>query len=739
MGVMERTTWGDDESSSSWEDAEFESLLGEERVESADMSKPENEAEQQTAAGDDDQTVASAPVFAAREEITGGEHSLRRRKVLAWRAEYSSHPPEEPPLGAVVQESSIWRGGSLDIANTLALALEEDAREKARLSDENRSSGGADGDGARIILESLSELTDEVEVEETESQARGSLASFSFQESPRPRVGPDADSSQSNTESLWPADIDSDDEEEVAPVRKRVHVEVFAAEVQSCRGEQLEQKRARADSGAHLPAGWREDSSASSDRSCSEEIVESESVGSSEISQVKEVYRMPEADYVPPENEDTQGQLLLLPAAFIIQAIGFQVRLIGKAFSVFMWVFNLFCCMFWTPVAKTLEAKDLAAGTINQGVSFVSQIPPRIRARASDAGPQMGKLWRKMGVGCLAATYVVVVLISLLVPAIVLDYAVMSKFVEAPFELREVLHLDYTQPKPNAVVNLLPPVVLVRAKSYAAAHPDKIVRTRAVPMSHKLEVTVILTLPESDYNRRLGMFQISVELLSVRAHVLARSSRPCMLQFRSSPVRYAKTLVLGLPLLMGLSQEYQTLSVRVLEKHEERVVPTASVRIYLEPKAGFAEGHGLPELYSAGVLIKSKLPWIKSLIYTWRWTFYVWSAFWLFMLEVGVILLCCRQALVPTSWRSLAGEPPETREGGYRSPRGKGASNVGERKSNKGKRRVSFQDEVPTANVVLVPRDEVVAPPVTPSDDVDTPTSLPLPQLEDTFEPVSAL
>eukprot|EP00246_Nothoceros_aenigmaticus_P005337 TRINITY_DN17305_c0_g1_i1.p1 TRINITY_DN17305_c0_g1~~TRINITY_DN17305_c0_g1_i1.p1 ORF type:complete len:335 (-),score=27.95 TRINITY_DN17305_c0_g1_i1:40-927(-) len=241
---------------------------------------------------------------------------------------------------------------------------------------------------------------------------------------------------------------------------------------------------------------------------------------------------------------------------------------------------------------------------------------------------------------------------------------------------------------------------MARARTYASAHPDKLDRIRAIPMSHKFDATVTLTLPESDYNRRLGMFQISVELVSVRTHVLARSSRPCMLQFRSSPVRYAKTLLLGLPLLMGLSQEYQTLTVRVMENQEEMVVPTATVKAYLEPKAGFPEGHGLPELYTAEIHIKSKLPWIRALIYAWRWTFYVWTAFWIFMLEVTLILLCCRQALLPTSWRTWTVDSAAGHRSGYRSPRSRKASGGGGKKPCKVRRRVYFQDEIPTADVV---------------------------------------
>ena len=68
------------------------------------------------------------------------------------------------------------------------------------------------------------------------------------------------------------------------------------------------------------------------------------------------------------------------------------------------------------------------------------------------------------------------------------------------------------QEHPSAVVSLLPSKVLNRVKNNV--YPDKVLRTRAIPSSHKLQVTVFLTLPESQYNRDLGMFQVCISMSS---------------------------------------------------------------------------------------------------------------------------------------------------------------------------------------------------------------------------------
>lgn len=61
-------------------------------------------------------------------------------------------------------------------------------------------------------------------------------------------------------------------------------------------------------------------------------------------------------------------------------------------------------------------------------------------------------------------------------------------------------------------MSLLPPKV--RAKAKGDAYPEKVLRARAIPLSHSLHVSIFLTLPESHYNRQLGMFQVCFLILA---------------------------------------------------------------------------------------------------------------------------------------------------------------------------------------------------------------------------------
>lgn len=62
----------------------------------------------------------------------------------------------------------------------------------------------------------------------------------------------------------------------------------------------------------------------------------------------------------------------------------------------------------------------------------------------------------------------------------------MGKVVEEPIQVTETLNFDYTKPSPVAFVAV----------------------QRLVPPNQRMQLEVFLTLPESDYNRRLGVFQV---------------------------------------------------------------------------------------------------------------------------------------------------------------------------------------------------------------------------------------
>ncbi|KAH9534704.1 hypothetical protein CY35_17G018800 [Sphagnum magellanicum] len=419
-----------------------------------------------------------------------------------------------------------------------------------------------------------------------------------------------------------------------------------------------------------------------------------------EESATREVYKFPIRDIDAVEPGVSPSQLLVWPADFIIQAISFQIKLIVQSVYFALWLCSLTYAVLVFPLQKSIEATNLATNTVIDVYALTSQIRPMVTEGVAHAGPTIKHITKRCGCGCLAAIYVSFILGFLLIPAFFLDVFLVRSFIEDPIEIHQTLHFDYTREHPTAVVPLLPPKVLAKAKELAVKKPEKAHSFRAIPKSHKFHVTVFLTLPESDHNRKLGIFQVSAELLSIRGQVITRATRPCMLKFHSSPIRYAKNLLMGVPFLMGLSSESQKLAIRIIENHEDTSVPTVFVRILLECKAGLSPGEGLPELYSAELQIISVLSPMKDFIRKWRWTFYVWSLLGLFMVEVLIVLCCCHQVLLPRRLlqgltEGFGGEHTEVHE---RSS----AVDSGSRKGAKHKRRVNFSDEIPTAQAFPV-------------------------------------
>ncbi|XP_021818413.1 seipin-1 [Prunus avium] len=230
-------------------------------------------------------------------------------------------------------------------------------------------------------------------------------------------------------------------------------------------------------------------------------------------------------------------------------------------------------------------------------------------------------LLKKLGFGFLGAAYVCMVLVMVLILSFILGVGLVNLWVEEPVFVRDRLHFDYTDPHPTAVFAF-----------------------GGVPVGHTFYVSLVLLMPESDFNRGIGVFQMSAELLSVNGDVIAKSSQPCMLRFRSLPVRLSRTFLMGVPLLLGISAETQKLTIQILEHKEGHFPRTQAIRVTLFPRAGTSY---LPQLYEAEILLNSQLPWTKHVVRSWKLTFFVWTALYIYVLFLIILILFCKPLLLP--------------------------------------------------------------------------------------------
>lgn len=95
----------------------------------------------------------------------------------------------------------------------------------------------------------------------------------------------------------------------------------------------------------------------------------------------------------------------------------------------------------------------------------------------------------RMAMGLAAAAYVLMVLMVAMVVAAVVGVGVVRSWAEEPLYVRESVQFDYSD-----------------------AHPTALLTFAAVPPGHTVYVSLSLLMPDSDYNRDVGIFQVTKQL-----------------------------------------------------------------------------------------------------------------------------------------------------------------------------------------------------------------------------------
>lgn len=243
-------------------------------------------------------------------------------------------------------------------------------------------------------------------------------------------------------------------------------------------------------------------------------------------------------------------------------------------------------------------------------------------------------LLRRLAYGLLGAVYTGMVLALVMAAAAIMGFLVVNYWVEEPVVVKEKLQFDFTDFNPQATFVFDGGVAGERKRKQQLA---------MVPVGHTFHVSVELLVPDSDYNRDIGVFQIMAEVISTNGRIIAKSSHPSMLIYQSQPIRLMHTLLMGFPLLLGLTRETQKIMVQMLKCKEDSLIRTEAIRITLMPRAGTPY---LPQLYEAKILVHSRLPWVKELIHDWKWTFYVWTSLHIYVMFLTLILCFYRPLLV---------------------------------------------------------------------------------------------
>lgn len=335
----------------------------------------------------------------------------------------------------------------------------------------------------------------------------------------------------------------------------------------------------------------------------------------------------------------------MFTAGIVVKAIIFQLNILLNFIS-FPIRLSYFSFLFVTDPYHTLIR---VIDGLNRRVKtiwniFSESLAPYLFEKVKGQ-KSLAKLGLRFGWGFVISVYICFVLFGLLVVGFGLGGVMIRYLVQEPFHMQESLNFDYTRASPVALV---PIVSCANAYSEVRYHDvgGKSFARRVLPPNHKMQLTISLLMPESDYNRNLGVFQVRVDFLSENGEVTASSRLPCMLRFKSHILHYLETFLKSVPLLAGYSSEAQVIDVN-MRGFTEGYKPTSCIRVILEQRAEYRTGAGIPEIYTATLLLESKLPLLRRFIWYWKKTIFVWISLASFTMEVLMLLLCCSPVLIP--------------------------------------------------------------------------------------------
>lgn len=134
---------------------------------------------------------------------------------------------------------------------------------------------------------------------------------------------------------------------------------------------------------------------------------------------------------------------------------------------------------------------------------------------------------------------------------------------------------------------------------------------------------LVLTLPESDINKQLGVFMVNVRLRSVDRSLLASSKQHSMLPYESSIVALFRKTVLLLPFAFGLLSETRSITLLAFDQYTDKCdkKPICFVEIILEVPhpAAFPTSLQTIQIHSAELRYGKEMNAIQGFLRKWQY------------------------------------------------------------------------------------------------------------------------
>ncbi|KDP21152.1 hypothetical protein JCGZ_21623 [Jatropha curcas] len=336
--------------------------------------------------------------------------------------------------------------------------------------------------------------------------------------------------------------------------------------------------------------------------------------------------------------------LLEFVVGMLIKAVGFQVNLFVSFITFPIWALYSSYMLVVDPFGVMRRGRGFL---MHKLVCLWNSISGLLSPLMVDWLKEQKSIWKlvlRFGLGIFWSSYVCIILFGYLVFSIMISGFLVRYLVENPIEIKNELYFDYTESRPVAFV----PIMACGGVGCGGDCEEKSLGPRVIPPNHKLQANVLLTLPESAYNRNLGIFQVRVDFLSADGKTLASRRQPCMLKFKSETLHVLLTFFKLGPLITGYLSESQTLKVKN-KGFVEGDVPTSCLKVIIEQRAEYRPGAGIPEIYDASLVLESELPLFKRIIWCWKKTIFVWISIVVFIIELLFTLICCRPVIIPRS------------------------------------------------------------------------------------------
>lgn len=201
----------------------------------------------------------------------------------------------------------------------------------------------------------------------------------------------------------------------------------------------------------------------------------------------------------PPENEDYD---LLMP-----QPPNWFMKLVLLLADL---IYNCMALLF-SPISSLFY---LASDSYRRAEEAKERVELAVQKVPSNITHGSVLLIRKLGMGFLGAAYMGMVLIMLMVASVVVGVGLVRVWVDEPVLVRERLHFDYTDFQPKAMFPLCVVSGSDRGSSWVMLRKAR--RVGEIPVGHTFQVSVLLVMPDSDYNRLVGVFQVNVAMITLR-------------------------------------------------------------------------------------------------------------------------------------------------------------------------------------------------------------------------------